>query len=553
MIASKLGFRPLPPQFPTLPPANKSCPERAAPSSPPGNRRPARVYITSPSPPHHPRPESAAPHPPPHHPCPPQIPAPSAPPGKSCPAANPRNPHPIIPCPISPPPLFASGQCRPAIMPMPPRLHVNTAPAHSHASPHIPRRIIPPPFLCLWSSPLLPPPGFPARQIPLSSGHLRFPTCPPPTLRSTPGRGSRGCAPSAFLSATPTSAAVPLSAPLPCGTAPSQQLCVYVARLCVSTRVRAATHVPSCPVAPLRHLPFPIPPHALLPLPATPVPFCLHLRLLLAPVSISTHRCRSASTSPESLISAAYSIASQPARSWKLDRSREMCSCPQSYSQCDIYCPISSNADLAVLVSARTHPTRFSSSILIAASLCHRALASLVLLADALVSEHPSHTCSVQMRIRISSWVRLGARAVPPGRKYYVCGAFEFAVCQRDIGAFFLPLFPYSPCGRVHLPHQYSRQLPRWHGSSSAVWEHSGAARLLSAATRSSSPVSTSAPSVRTRRRVNPNHTTSASLSCSPTYPRLQPYLCLQLYLPLLLRRTTSLPSRLASNPSPHI
>ncbi|KAJ7780384.1 hypothetical protein B0H14DRAFT_3894054 [Mycena olivaceomarginata] len=114
-------------------------------------------------------------------------------------------------------------------------------------------------------------------------------------------------------------------------------------------------------------------------------------------------------------------------------------------------------------------------------------------------------------------------QAAPPDHEYCVCGAFEFAVCQRDIGAFVLFLFPYSPCGRVHLPHQYSRQLPRWHGSSSAVWEHSGVARLLSAATRSSSPVSTSAPSVRPPppRRPQPHYIRIPVLQ---PYPRLQPY-----------------------------
>ncbi|KAJ7804013.1 hypothetical protein B0H14DRAFT_3486772 [Mycena olivaceomarginata] len=125
MIASKLGFWPLPPQFPKLPPANKSRPEDPRPiittrkqpprscldpiPSPPHHPHletaASLVFnITSPSPPHHPRPESAAPlvftshipNPRPHHPRPESAaparvyitnpsPAPSAPPGNSPP------------------------------------------------------------------------------------------------------------------------------------------------------------------------------------------------------------------------------------------------------------------------------------------------------------------------------------------------------------------------------------------------------------------------------------------------------------------------------------
>jgi hypothetical protein len=101
---------------------------------------------------------------------------------------------------------------------------------------------------------------------------------------------------------------------------------------------------------------------------------------------------------------------------WKL-RSREMCSCPRLYSRCETYCPIS-NADLAVLVSARTHPTRFSSSILVAASLCHRALASLALLADSLsfliipAAESISRTnTSVNSRVGTAPVLRFGSTA----------------------------------------------------------------------------------------------------------------------------------------------
>ncbi|KAJ7812805.1 hypothetical protein B0H14DRAFT_3478572 [Mycena olivaceomarginata] len=79
---------------------------------------------------------------------------------------------------------------------------------------------------------------------------------------------------------------------------------------------------------------------------------------------------------------------------------------------------ISSPPDLAVLISVPTRLMRSSTLVLIAASLCRRAVASLSLPTDDLVPERPSRTCSAQMRIRISSRVRLGARAAPPDREY---------------------------------------------------------------------------------------------------------------------------------------
>jgi hypothetical protein len=63
------------------------------------------------------------------------------------------------------------------------------------------------------------------------------------------------------------------------------------------------------------------------------------------------------------------------------------------------------------------------------------------------VIEHPSRTCSAQMRIRIPSRVRLGTRAAPPDREYRAC-AVSFnsmlvsgiSVCFSSLSFFVLSL-----------------------------------------------------------------------------------------------------------------
>ncbi|KAJ7823856.1 hypothetical protein B0H14DRAFT_3469758 [Mycena olivaceomarginata] len=127
-----------------------------------------------------------------------------------------------MPCPISPPPLFACGQCRPAIIPMPPRLHVNAPPAHSHGSPRIPthpRQIIPPPSV---------PSPSPFSGLPHTPICTSFPLCTIGLLvRYTHQRGG----------------GLVCSAALPYCSLPNS--CVCIARLCAPARVRTATPVPS--------------------------------------------------------------------------------------------------------------------------------------------------------------------------------------------------------------------------------------------------------------------------------------------------------------------
>ncbi|KAJ7841698.1 hypothetical protein B0H14DRAFT_2782300 [Mycena olivaceomarginata] len=75
-----------------------------------------------------------------------------------------------------------------------------------------------------------------------------------------------------------------------------------------------------------------------------------------------------------------------------------MCSCPRSYSR-------PNTLDALFLVGSHCRfafPSR----------------SSITCAADDLVSEHPSRTRSAQMRLCVSSRVRLGARAAPPHREY---------------------------------------------------------------------------------------------------------------------------------------
>ncbi|KAJ6563127.1 hypothetical protein DFH09DRAFT_1364240 [Mycena vulgaris] len=73
------------------------------------------------------------------------------------------------------------------------------------------------------------------------------------------------------------------------------------------------------------------------------------------------------------------------------------------------------------------------------ADACVPIAASLAPLANDLVFEHPSRTCSAQMRIRISSRVRLGIRAALPDSQYLQSTALfhrsmcEFDACERDM------------------------------------------------------------------------------------------------------------------------
>ncbi|KAJ7870460.1 hypothetical protein B0H14DRAFT_3440020 [Mycena olivaceomarginata] len=148
MIASKLGFRPLPPQFPTLPPANKSRPEDPRPIITTRKQPPRSCLDPIPSPPHHPRPETAAPlvftyHIP--------IPAPSSPPGKCRPArvyiTHP-HPHPIIPARKAPPRSYPIPIPRPIIptRKAPPHIPApSSTPAKTHPRfpPHQPPAPIP--------------------------------------------------------------------------------------------------------------------------------------------------------------------------------------------------------------------------------------------------------------------------------------------------------------------------------------------------------------------------------------------------------------------------
>ncbi|KAJ7687471.1 hypothetical protein B0H14DRAFT_2653799 [Mycena olivaceomarginata] len=186
--------RPAPDSHP-ISPARKQPPHSCldpipipAPSSPPGNRRPARVYITSPSPPHHPDPESAAPHPRPiihARKDPPQIPASSAPPGNSRPAANPRSPRRIIPLPHQPPTPIRFRPTPPRHHPHVLRIHVNASPSAFTTLPVGPSlSAVPGPL-----SPLIPHP-FPfgyLRRIPFRFYRQKKPS----SKYSTPVRGLR--------------------------------------------------------------------------------------------------------------------------------------------------------------------------------------------------------------------------------------------------------------------------------------------------------------------------------------------------------------------------
>ncbi|KAF8191839.1 hypothetical protein K438DRAFT_1970219 [Mycena galopus ATCC 62051] len=79
-----------------------------------------------------------------------------------------------------------------------------------------------------------------------------------------------------------------------------------------------------------------------------------------------------------------------------------------------------------------THPMRASLLVPIAASLRCCAAASPAPQANDLVFEHPSRTCSAQMRIRISSQARLGTRAALPDSEYRACSKIQF-VNQRHL------------------------------------------------------------------------------------------------------------------------
>ncbi|KAJ7855468.1 hypothetical protein B0H14DRAFT_3448998 [Mycena olivaceomarginata] len=340
------------------------------------------------SPPHHPRPETAAPR------LIPGIPTPTSP---------------------KPAPLFLVN----AIIPMPPRLHVNAAPACPSPPCIHPHRIIPPPFIYPRSSPFLflrvaLQAQFPIFSAICASSSSSYGILPCFQHQNPLPFNSRawikGCAPSAsFPRALP---ARPFN--------PNPHCC------CVFLPCAAP---PSRPVAPLRLLLLPVPPYVLLPSAATPV------------------------SSPSSCVSVRVHL------------------------HCDTLVP------LCVYVTKSLTPAVF---ILPSGS-------GVPLAVDQL--ECPSRTCSAQMRIRIWSW--------------------------RDTGVFIHSLLPYSPCDRVHLPYHYSRQPSRWHGSSAALQEHSGAARPPSVTTRSSSPVSTSALSVRTRRRVACTTSPPRRLASIPSPPHL--------------------------------
>ncbi|KAJ7810435.1 hypothetical protein B0H14DRAFT_3480679 [Mycena olivaceomarginata] len=221
---------------------------------------------------------------------------------------------------------------------MPPRLHVNAAPAHSHASPHIPAHpcwIIPPLSLCPRSPPLLLSPGFPTPPNPhpwaicasFPSTFLPCSTANPPLFNSH-AQIKKLCTISLLVRyAHQRGRGLVCSTALPYRSLPNS--CVHIARLCVPARVCTATHIPSrCNRAAVSS-PFPHPascppsvcchPSAV---PPPPAPACSSPRVYLnMPLSLRVHIA-------ESLTSAAYSMASQAApRSWRLDRSREMRSC----------------------------------------------------------------------------------------------------------------------------------------------------------------------------------------------------------------------------------